>query len=441
MTINQTIAFLQKDKTQQHFARLYGNNKAVCAQQTERYTSLVKAFEKRFGDSDLRIFSSPGRSEISGNHTDHNLGKVLAASIQLDCIGAVTQTDDNFVTIYDLTYSEDYTLNTAGTNRIHNEKGSIALVRGILQGFKNAGYKTGGFKGVFTSDVIAAAGVSSSASFEMMICLILNNLFNNGSIPVSKIASIGQFAENTYWDKSSGLLDQMACATGGLISIDFKNPAAPGIEKIPFDFAKQEYSVIIVNTGKGHADLSREYSSIPSEMKAVASVAGLQTLRGLSADDITNRLPEIRSKCGDRAVLRAFHYIEENKRVDAMTAALKANDFNTFLHYITESGNSSWKWLQNTYVSSSAAEQQPIPVCLALTELFINKHCPKGSSKPGACRIHGGGFAGVILAMLPASLSALYRDYIHKALGIIAADKDPVYSMSIRPEGSIEITD
>lgn len=421
------------------FVQLYGSDPSELKAQKERYTNLILSYAKRYNtdaeSNSIRLFSSPGRSEISGNHTDHNLGKVLAASIQLDCIGAVETTNTDIITIYDLTYNEDYHININETQRVSGENGSIALVRGLLQAFKNKGYKIGGFNSCFSSSVIAAAGVSSSASFEMMICIIISNLFNKGTIPVNEFASMGQFAENNYWDKSSGLLDQMACAFGGLISIDFANPASPLVEKIPFDFSKENYNLMIVNTGKGHADLSKEYSSVPEEMKSVAKFFGKETLRGLSAADVTNNLSAIREKCGDRAVMRAYHFFAENDKVEAEVIALKQNKFQDFLQLVTASGNSSWKWLQNVYVPNNPAEQ-PISISLALTEQFIAE---KGA---GACRIHGGGFAGVIMALLPHSLAPEYTNYMNKALGFtpsVSQGKSPVYQMSIRPFGSIEI--
>ncbi len=420
------------------FEELYGTDEKTLTKQFERYANLANEWEAFFKkdkeQEGLRFFTSAGRSEIGGNHTDHNLGKVLAASIQLDCIGAACPSGDSTITIHDITYNKDIVIDTTNTERILDEKSSPALLRGIVQGFKDRGYKVGGFNACLTSNVIPAAGVSSSASFEMMLCLILDKLFNDGTIPVSKYASIGQFAENKYWDKASGLLDQMACAVGGLVAMDFQNPAEPIVEKVPFDFAKQDYALMIVNTGKGHADLSAEYSSIPNEMKAVAKLLGQETLRGLSFKDISDNLVKIRKECGDRAVMRAVHFIEENDRVDEQVLALKNGDFQKFLSLITESGNSSWKWLQNVFVPAHAHEQ-PISVCLALTEIFLRE---KGV---GACRIHGGGFAGVIQAFIPNELREEYTAYMEKALGYDKASGElsPVYAMSIRPHGAIEV--
>ena len=434
------------------FELLYGTEQSVLAAQECRYAALAEQWHKRYEtdnkDADsapLRFFSSPGRSEIGGNHTDHNFGKVLAASIRQDCIAAVRATDDNTVYVYDPGYNEDYSIHIGGSetfvsngtnteNSYREEKGSAALIRGIVQGFKNAGYKTGGFKACFTSDVIAAAGVSSSASFEMLICIILNNLFNGGKIPLTAFPAIGSFAENRYWNKKSGMLDQTACVLGGLIAIDFKNPAQPLIEKIPFDFDKEEYALMIVNTGSGHADLSEAYSAIPAEMQSVARTLGKEHLRDLSFEDIYENLCGIRKTCGDRAVMRAFHFFEENERVDKEVRALKTGDFKSFLNLITESGNSSWKWLQNICIADKP-ESQPVAVCLALTERFIRVH------NAGACRVHGGGFAGVIQAFIPRSLCSAYTSYMEKALGYkaVAGQKSPVFAMSVRPAGAVEI--
>ncbi len=419
------------------FEELYGCNENLLQNQFSRYETLAqewsKVFKKDAESENVRFFTSPGRSEIGGNHTDHNLGKVLAASIQLDSIGVAAPSNDDIITIADVKYGT-IVIDVNKTERIYDERGSVALIRGIIQGFKNHGYRVGGLNACVASNVIPAAGVSSSAAFEMLICLIIDKLFNDGTIPVSKYATIGQYSENAYWDKASGLLDQMACAVGGLVAMDFENPKEPKVEKIPFDFAKQNYSIMIVNTGKGHADLSSEYSSIPNEMKAIAKVLGQETLRGFTVNDVWKNLTKIRETCGDRAVMRALHFIIENDRVDTEVNALKEGDFNKFLSLITDSGNSSWKWLQNVFVPSYP-EEQSISICLALTECFI---CEKGV---GACRVHGGGFAGVIQAFIPNEFVAEYTDYMEKALGYdkTSGEVSPVYPMQIRPYGAIEV--
>ncbi|MDR1031018.1 MAG: galactokinase [Treponema sp.] len=429
MTINAAINTLDALETKKLFAELYGSGTSIFMEQKKRYSDLIGQFRKRFGDREIYVFSSPGRSEIGGNHTDHNHGKVLTASIQLDCIGVISPNDNNTIHICDRTYNEDYSIDIAAPPPCGYEKGSSALICGMLEGFKKEEYTTGGFYGCFSSQVIPASGVSSSAAFEMLICHIINQLYNEGNIPIEKMARIGQYAENVYWKKASGLLDQMACAFGGFIAIDFENPAAPVVERIPFDFAAQDCSLLLVNTGGNHAELSREYSAIPEEMKQVAYFFGKYALRDVSIEDVVKNLSVLRAQCGDRAVMRAFHFIEENIRVDQELAALKANDFSAFLRHITASGNSSWKWLQNVYVPSDCVQNQSVSVTLALTEIFISRH---NLPNKAACRIHGGGFAGVIQVFLPNAMVKPYTQWVQQALQSVV---NPVFSMSIRPYG------
>jgi galactokinase len=433
MTVNAALQVLDSAEIKKLFAELYGTEPPVFsaaptdifAEQKKRCTDLIKQFRNRFGDKDIRIFSSPGRTEIGGNHTDHNHGKVLAAGIQLDCIAVVSAGGDGLIHICDSVYNENYTIDTGAAARPNTEKGSPALVRGFVEGIQKSGFKTGGFCGCFSSAIIPASGLSSSAAFEMLICRIINIFYNGGDIPIEKLARIGQYAENVWWGKASGLLDQMACGFGGLTAIDFENPDSPLVEKIPFDFSAQGYRLIIVNTGGGHAELSEAYSAIPNEMKQVARYFNKDTLRGLSAEDIAKNLPGIRSQCGDRAVMRAFHFIEENIRVEAETAALKSNDFLAFLRHVSASGNSSWKWLQNVY-PSNCVKTQNISISLALTEIFLSRH---NLQDKAACRIHGGGFAGVIQVFLPAKMTAAYARWMIDALQPAC---NPVFVMSIR---------
>jgi galactokinase len=247
------------------------------------------------------------------------------------------------------------------------------------------------------------------------------------------MARIGQFAENVYWGKASGLLDQMASGFGGLVAMDFENPQAPVVEKVPFDFTAQGYRLVLVNTGGNHAELSGEYSAVPGEMKQVARFFNRDVLRGLQAEDLAGNLPALRAQCGDRALMRAFHFVEENLRVDREVAALKANDFPAFLRHITASGNSSWKWLQNVYVSSDCVKNQGVSLSLALTEIFIEHHKLEGKA---ACRVHGGGFAGVIQVFLPAGAVEEYRRWMVEALNPAG---NAVFVMSVRPYGVLEI--
>lgn len=427
MKVQETFQLLESDGARALFGKLYGEN-AVDAN-VARYRDVVKGFEKEFGDGDVLLFSSPGRTEISGNHTDHNHGKVLAGSINLDCVGAAAVNKSDKVNIVSETFNQSFTIDLNYLEPSEKKAGTIDLVRGLLQGFKESGYEIGGFDAYITSNVISAAGVSSSASFEMLLCSMLNTFFNEGRMDTVAYAHIGKFSENKYWDKASGLLDQMACAVGGLITIDFFEPQAPVVEKIDFDFGSQNYGLIIVNTGKGHADLSADYSSVPIEMKKVAEFFGKDVCSEVSEKDVIGNLAKVRAYAGDRAVMRALHFFEENKRVEAEVAALKSGKFDDFLANITASGNSSWKWLQNCYTTSNVQEQG-ISVALALTELFI------AEKQKGACRIHGGGFAGVIMAMLPNELVDEYVEYIEKALG-----EGNAYRMSIRPYGAVCVND
>ncbi|MFR2467111.1 MAG: galactokinase [Clostridia bacterium] len=314
------------------------------------------------------------------------------------------------------------------TDRVSNETtGTLALLKGLLAGFQERGLTVGGFNAYVATDVISAAGVSSSASFEMLICCILNTFYHDGALDVVTLAKIGKYAENQYWNKQSGLLDQISCAVGGIITIDFANIDAPSIQKVDFSFDDVGYDLVIVNTGKGHADLSAEYSSIPMEMKAVAAYFGCETLSEVALDQVRDNVDALRKAVGDRAVLRAFHFFTENERVEGEILALRENRFEDFLDLVTRSGNSSWKWLQNCY-SICDCQEQSVTLALALTELYLAK------LGQGACRVHGGGFAGVIMALLPKGAVADYSAYMEKALG-----SGCTYPMRLRPLGSIRV--
>lgn len=423
MKIQETLQLLESESARQLFVKLYGDQKVEA--NIKRYQDLLEGFEKTYQDNDVLLFSAPGRTEISGNHTDHNHGKVLAGSINLDCVGAAAKNNSDKVNIVSETFNQTFTIDLNYLEPSEKMAGTIDLVKGLLKGFLDSGYEIGGFDAYITSNVISAAGVSSSASFEMLLCSILNTFFNEERMNPVAYAHIGKFSENKYWNKASGLLDQMACAVGGLITIDFQKPSVPVVEKIDFDFSSQNHSLIIVNTGKGHADLSEDYSSVPNEMKKVAEFFGKEVCSEITEEQVISNLSKVREYAGDRSVLRALHFFEENKRVEAEVAALKENRFQDFLDNITASGNSSWKWLQNCYTNSNVQEQG-ICIALALTELFI------AEKKKGACRIHGGGFAGVIMAMLPNELVDEYIKYIEDAIG-----EGNAYNMSIRPYGAI----
>ncbi len=413
---------LNGKKAKEFLEKMYGT--AGVSENRERYVHVMEEFEKAFGKTDMSLFTSAGRTEISGNHTDHNHGKVLAGSINLDCIAAAAANETDEIHIISETYNQKFTIRLDDLKPSEKMAGTIDLTKGMLAGFREMGHAVGGFDAYITSNVISAAGVSSSASYEMLICSMVNTFFNGGAIDVVTYAHVGKYAENNFWNKASGLLDQMACAVGGMVTIDFKDPLKPVVEKLDFDFGSQNHSLVIVQTGKGHADLSEEYSSIPADMKKVAAVFGKEVCADITEEEVLEAAAKVREKAGDRPLLRALHFFEENKRVEAQVEALKENRFEDFLKTVTESGNSSWKWLQNCYVSGSA--EQGITAALALTELFIRK---KGR---GGGRVHGGGFAGLIMAMLPTTVVDEYITYIEKAMG-----KGSAYRMSIRPYGAV----
>ena len=427
MTVKETLQKLESDQARVQMEVLYGRESVQ--ENIERYLHVTRGFEKTYGDGDILLFSSPGRTEISGNHTDHNHGKVLAGSINLDCVGAAAGNGTDTIRILSETFDQKFIISLKDLEPSDQMGGTIDLTKGILKGFQEKGYQVGGFDAYITSNVISAAGVSSSAAYEMLICSILNTLFNDGKMDVVTYAHIGKYAENIFWNKASGLLDQMACAVGGLITIDFKDPEKPEVEKINFDFGAQNHSLVIVNTGKGHADLSADYSSVPHEMKKVAEFFGKSVCAEITEEEVLENLRKVREYAGDRSVMRALHFFEENKRVEKEVQALKEKDFAAFLENITASGNSSWKWLQNVYTTADVQEQG-ISIALALTELFI------AEKKRGACRVHGGGFAGVIMAMLPNDVVDEYVAYMEKALG-----RGNVYRMNIRPLGAICVSE
>ena len=405
--------------SQDVLSKVYGED-AERAQ--ARLSALAGRYDEAFGTGDPEFFTASGRTEIIGNHTDHNGGKILAASITMDSIAAAQPTDDGVVTIWSEGYPEAIVVDTANIDKIAHGGGSTTLVAGMLEATVKRGFKVGGFNAVCSSEVIPSAGVSSSASFEMLVCEIVNHLYNDDAIDRADYARIGQYAENVWWDKASGLMDQMACAVGGTILLDFSDGVK--YEKVDFGFDELGCDLVIVNTGKGHADLSAEYSSVPNEMHAVAAELGVENLCDTSEDAVLANVAELRQKCGDRAVLRALHYFEECGRVESAEAAINAGDKARVLELISASGRSSWEWLQNAVVPGMP-EEQPIPLALALTELYLRR------IGAGVCRLHGGGFAGVIMCVLPKAETAGYVDYISGYCG-----RESVYLTNIRQTGA-----
>lgn len=394
--------------------------------QRERYRKAESSFAEYFGAlGEHRFFSAPGRTEICGNHTDHNNGKVFAASVDLDVIAVAEYTDDNCITIKSEGFPEDR-INLSDLSVREDEKNSAAaLIRGVAQGFVNNGYKIGGFRAYTTSNVMKGSGLSSSAAFEVLVGTILSHLFNGGQISSVKVAQISQYAENVYFGKPSGLMDQMASSVGGFIAIDFKDNETPIIEPIPTNFEEYGHALCIVDAKGDHADLTDEYSSIPTEMKAVAGFFDCESLRQLSLEDIMLNMHDLREKFGDRAILRAIHFFHENDRVDKLVHALKNKNFNDFLSSVKESGDSSFKYLQNVYANSDV-KHQCLSIALNAAENTLHRK--------GACRVHGGGFAGTIQAFVPLENLKQFKMHMEKIFGI-----NSCHVLAIRPVGGTEV--
>ena len=382
------------------------------------HENLKASFEKQFGRKPEYIFSAPGRTELSGNHTDHQHGCVMAAAVNREALAAVAVNGTMTVNLL----SEGYPLCvidlTDMTVHPEEEGKTASLIRGVASQFRDVK----GFDAYVTSTVLSGSGLSSSAAFEVLMGVIFNQLTGAGYDAV-KIAQIGQYAENVYFGKPCGLMDQMASSVGNIIGIDFADPAKPVLTPVPFDFAGCGYSLCIIDSGASHADLTDEYAAITQELKAVCRVFGKEFLRDVEEETFYARIPEVRKAAGDRAVNRAIHVFAENKRVAMQTKALLENDFDTFLSGMRESGSSSWRLLQNV-IPAGRKEHQEVALSLALAEKLLNGR--------GACRVHGGGFAGTIQAFVPNDMVEAFRTGMDAALGQGACQV-----MVIRPEGGV----
>ncbi len=410
MQTKELIALIENGGLDSRFTALYGEG-AVAAQR-ERYTDAVREFSSLFGaDREVRLFSVPGRSEISGNHTDHNHGCVIAAAVDLDIIAVASANGDGKVTVKSKGFPAD-------TVDCHPEEPdeklfytSGSLLSGVCAGFEKRGYKVGGYDAYTTSNVLKGSGISSSAAFEVMIGTVMNYLYNDAVITAPVIAEIAQYAENVYFGKPSGLMDQTACAVGGFSFIDFADPKAAKIEKLGFDLSHAGYSLCITNTGGNHADLNDDYASVPAEMKAVAKEFGREVLRGLTMKELLARAGELREKVGDRAILRAFHFIRENERVMGQAEALKKGDIESFFRGVRASGESSFMYLQNVYTTKNVSEQG-LSLALAVTDYALS-----GTERTSAWRVHGGGFAGTVQAFVPDENVAGYKSEMESVFG------------------------
>lgn len=394
--------------------------------QRQRHAEIADTFAELYGDTDgVCMFSAPGRTEVGGNHTDHNHGKVLAASINLDTVAFAAKRDDNII----CEKSAGHGMNKVDVSSLEidpKEFGhSAALIRGMCAGFKDYGYNYGGFNAAGTTQVLSGSGLSSSAAFEVLIGTILNYLYNDGKVSPVEIAKIAQYAENKYFNKPSGLMDQMACSVGGFISIDFKDTANPEISKIDFDFGATGHSLCIVDTKGDHANLTDEYAAVREEMEAVAAVFGKKVLREVDENEFYSSIAKVRAAAGDRAVLRATHFYNENRRVDELKDALQSGDFEKFKSVITESGHSSYMFNQNVYAPKQP-NVQPVSVALSICERVL-----KGK---GAWRVHGGGFAGTIQAFVPDDMLSEFKAAIEPVFG-----DDSCHILKIRSLGGTKL--
>ena len=420
--IDCLIAEINNNEFEEAFLKLYG---AKSGAQQARYIKAVNCFKEIFPETEIALFSAPGRTEIGGNHTDHQHGCVLAAAVDLDVIAVVSPNSDNVIRVK----SEGYEMNVVDLASLipnDTEKGtSNALIRGVAAKFKELGSGIGGFNAYTTSNVLKGSGLSSSAAFEVLICAILNSLYNDGKMSAVEMAIVSQYAENIYFDKPCGLMDQTASSVGGFVGIDFNDPSSPIIEKVDFDFADVKHTLCIVDTGGNHADLTNEYASIPVNMKAVATYFNKTVLRDVDIAAFYKNMAAVRENCGDRAVLRAMHFFSDNQRAIDEKVALQNGDFNKFLSLINKSGRSSQTKLQNIFAASAPTEQG-LSIALALSEKILGGR--------GAFRVHGGGFAGTIQAFVPNDLLDNYKEQIEAVFG-----DGSCYILSVRSAGGIRV--
>jgi len=423
MKINELKALLRAGALEK-YSSLYSDIPA----ETERFIKALDSFAQSYGhERDVAIFSVPGRSEIIGNHTDHNNGKVMAGAITRDIIAVAAKNTDGAIRFRSEGYPED-TVRISDCDEPKNFKSftSRALVAGMVNGFSKHGYGVGGYDAYSTTEVLKGSGLSSSAAFEVMVGNILNHFYADGAVAASEIAKIAQYSENVYFGKPCGLMDQMACAVGSFVYIDFENKSEPVVEPIDFSLSDAGYSLCIVNTGGNHSDLNEDYASVPREMRGVASVLGREVLVGLTEDDILSKASKIRSTLGDRALLRAIHFVRECERVGEAKKALSQGNLRGFLELELASGRSSFCYLQNVYTNHSPAEQG-ISLALALSEGYL---APRG----GAWRVHGGGFAGTVQAFVPAEHLDGYVALMESVFG-----KGAAMPLGIRPLGAVKL--
>lgn len=422
MNITEIKQKIENGAFDKDFTMLYGDVSAARARYSAACDSFCGIFPERDG---IRLFSAPGRTEVGGNHIDHQHGCVLAGGVNLDVIAIVAPNVDNKVRIKSEGYDMDV-IDIAELEKNEAEHGrASALIRGVLSRFKELGCALSGFNAYTTSNVLKGSGLSSSAAFEVLVGNIVNGMFFENKADEITIAKIGQYAEREYFGKPCGLLDQMASSLGGFTYADFFDPSDPITEKINLDIHSFGYTLCVVDTGGNHANLTQDYADITIECRKISNALGVDFLRDADSDRFYKSIPELRRSCGDRAVLRAFHFFNEQNRVEEQKAALKAGDFESFLRLVNESGESSYDYLQNLYSNSDVAEQG-LPLAIAFTKRFLNGR--------GACRVHGGGFAGTIQCYIPTEILADYKKMIESVFGCGSC-----CVLNIRPVGGYEI--
>ena len=407
--ISQLKDFLKEKKMDEKFSSIYGNDAYSISEAYNRLSDTIKHFESIEKTQEIYVFSASGRTELSGNHTDHNNGCVLTASINLDKLAVVSKRDDNKIVVYtDYSNTPDIIdINDLNINKDEYGK-SNALTRGVCVGIKNKGYNIGGCTVTLNNKVLIGSGLSSSASFESLIGEIQDALYNEDKISKVDIAKIGQYAENIYFGKPCGLMDQMGCSVGGIMSIDFKDNDNPIIEKVEYDFESKGYALMIVDAKGDHSGLTNEYAAIREEMNAVANYFGKKVCREITKKELIDNASKLRAEVGDRAIMRAYHFLEENERVINQINALKKDDINTYIKLMNESGLSSFMYLQNCY-SVTSSKNMGVALGLTLTKDFLKDE--------GACRVHGGGFAGTIQALIPVNKVEEYKKYMNSIFG------------------------
>lgn len=425
MNVNELIAAINDGTYDENLKAVYVTDEAVQSQKP-RYVETLNDFGELFGyDREVNIMSAPGRTEVCGNHTDHNNGKVLAASINLDAIAVVSKNDDNIIRVK----SKGHKMNVVDLNDLvpneANFGSSTTLVQGVAATIKNLGYTVAGFDACTASDVMGGSGLSSSAAFEVLLGSVLSYMFNDGKISPVEIAKVAQYSENVFFGKPCGLLDQMASSVGTFVTIDFKSVKDPVIKKIDFDFSKSGHSLCIVDTHGNHSDLTDDYAAVRTEMESVAQALGKNVLREVSYEEFFAALPELTGRVNDRAILRAIHFFNENKRVEKAVECLESNDFEGFKQVIIESGRSSFMLNQNVYTPKNPTEQK---LSLALA---ISKELLDGK---GAWRVHGGGFAGTIQAFVPNDMLDTYKKTIEGVFG-----EGSCHVLIIRPVGGTQV--